>query len=147
MSTLYSDINELFLVGVQDYKLDRLYASATPTSLDEYLIPFMVRGLVKFAKCEQDLSNRDDTTRTFNIDLTDEEKVIIADLMIIEWLTREVNDIKQMNLHIRNKREFDHYAESQNLKEKSVHRIVLREEVDKLIVAYGYNNIDWETLG
>ena len=146
MATPYSSINELFLAGVQDYKLDLLYQSATPTSLDIYLIPFLRRGLINFKSCSKDLANRNDTTRTFNITLTDEEQVILSNLMIIEWLTKEVNDVRQMSLHIQNPSEFKTYAEANNLKEKTAHRNSLREEVDKQITQYTYNNLDWDTL-
>jgi hypothetical protein len=74
--TSYGEIYELFLAVVQDYKIDLLYASSTPT-MEEYLKPFLIRAIAKFSnECNQDLTDRNDTTRTFNIILTDHEKVI-----------------------------------------------------------------------
>jgi hypothetical protein len=145
MGTPYSEINELFLSGIQDYKIDRLFQSSTPSLVDDYILPFMTRGLINFKKCKKDLSNRDNMNKMFNITLDDEEKVILSNLMIVEWLNREVNDILQMKLHL-NDTDFKLHSAAQNLKEKREHLYGLNELVHKQITQYGYNNLDWSTL-
>jgi hypothetical protein len=144
MSTPYSDIFELFLAGMQDYKIDRLYQSATPSLAEDYMKPFLIRGLVNFEKCTKDLSDRNDTTMIFNIVLNDKEKVILSNLMIVEWLRKEVNDILQMKLFL-NDTDFKIHSAANNLKEKREHLNSLREEVDKQMTSYSYGNINWTT--
>lgn len=143
-TTNYSEIFELFLAGIKDYQIDQLY-KVSSTSAEAYMKPFLIKGLINFNKCKQDLENRNDSTKLFNTTLTTEEKVILSNLMIIEWLTKEVNDILQMKLHLQDS-DFKTYSEAQNLKEKRELLNNTREVIDKQITQYGYNNLDWTTL-
>jgi len=144
VATAYNEVFTLFLSGIQDYKIDNLYLSATPTLADAYMCDFLIKGIPYFDNCEQDLENRDDTTRTFNITLTTDEKVILSDLMTVQWLTKEVNDIRQMQLHLSDPKAFKHYAEANNLKEKKDLLGVMQEKADKLMVRYSNKNINWD---
>ena len=144
MATPYSSIFDLFLVSIQDYKIDNLYISS-PTSFETYLKGFLIKGLINFTNCKQDLEDRNDTSNTFNITLTTTEQVILSNLMVIEWLTKEVNDIKQMQLHLQDG-DFKTYAEANNLKEKNALLTSTRENVDRQMNKYSYSNIDWTTL-
>jgi hypothetical protein len=146
LATPYSDIFELFLAGIRDYRIDKLYQSATPLNAEVYMTPFLIKGLVNFNNCTQDLESRDDTTREFSITLTTSEKVILSNLMLIEWATKEIHDILQMNLYL-NDGDFSRHSEAQNLREKRALLDASREAVDKQITQYGYKNIDWTTLG
>jgi hypothetical protein len=145
MGTPFSDINELFLSGVKDYQIDKLY-TASVASAEAYLLPFMIKAITKFKSCKRDLSDRNDSTKQFNQTLTDEDKTILSDLMRIEWLTKETNDILQMRLHLQDA-DFKTYSEAQNLKEKRELLNATRETVDKEITQYSYSNLDWSTLG
>ena len=80
--TPYSEIIDLALISIRDYKLDALYTSS-PTNWATYLKGFLVRGLDNFDNCRQDLDNRNDSTATFNITLTSLEKGIVADYMVL----------------------------------------------------------------
>jgi hypothetical protein len=145
MGTPYSDIFELFLASVRDYKLDDLMEDSQ-SSLETYLKPLLIKAIPNFYDCTQNLEDRNDSTLTFNIDLTTSEKVILSNLLLIEWLTKEVNDVLQMSLHL-NDRDFKTYSESKNLYAKRQHLTMTKEEVEKQITAYGYKNVDWSTLG
>lgn len=144
--TPYCEVFDLFLSGIKDPKIDRLYQSATPTNADVYMTGFLVKSIPSFTNCKKDLENRDDDTRIFNISLNTDEKVILSNLMIIEWLTKEINDIRQITLHLQHS-DAKTYAEANNLKEKSNLRDVTRETSERQIVQYGYKNIDWNMLG
>ena len=144
LSTSYSEIYNLFLSSIKDYKIDRLFESSIPDA-EEYMKPFLIKGLINFDKCKKDLEDRDDERQVFNLVLSTEERVILSNLMVVEWLTREVNDILQMKLHLQD-RDFQVFSSAQNLKEKVNHLNNTREIVDKQITKYGYSNIDWTTL-
>jgi hypothetical protein len=96
--TLYEDIYDLFLITIKDYQLDKL--AATPTNLNNYVEGFLIRGLTHFTNCKQNLEDRNDNTQQFNITLTTKEKVILADLSVIEWLTSKILDVTQFQLHL-----------------------------------------------
>lgn len=147
MSVNYSEIYSLFLSSIKDYKIDRLFKDNDDEGkqAEVYMKPFLIKGLVNFNNCKKNLENRDDTDQVFNDDLSTAEKVILSNLMLIEWLTKEVNDILQMKLHLQDS-DFKTFSSAQNLREKSVHLNNTREVVDKQITQYGYNNLDWSNL-
>ena len=170
MGTNYSEIYSLFVASIKDYKIDKLFRLGLKNQeledleiedidpeieeieeenkfkeFEDYVKPFLIKGLINFKKCKKDLEDRDDTTQVFNETLSTEEKVILSNLMLVEWLTKEVNDILQMKLHLQDS-DFKTFSSAQNLREKSVHLNNTREVVDKQITQYGYNNLDWTVL-
>lgn len=144
MSTSYSSIYELFLAAVRDYQIDRLFNISTE-SAEAYMKSFLIRGLVHFKNCKQNLEDRNDTTQVFNVTLNTNERVILSNLMLVEWLTKEVNDVLQMRLHLQDG-DFKTYSEQSNLRGKIDLLNNTREVVEKQMNQYGYSNLDWSTL-
>ncbi len=144
MSTPYSDVFNLFLTSIQDYRINKLYSQSVE-QMENYLIPFLIKAITNFRKCKADLEDRDDVNKIFNQTLSTDEKVILSNLMIVEWLTKEVNDILGMKLFLQDT-DFKTYSQSQNLKEKRELLTTMKEMVDKQIVQYSYNNFDWSKL-
>lgn len=141
MTTPYSDIYDLFLQQIKDWKLDALY-TADPMDFEVYLEGFLVLSLPSFLEhCDQDLT-RDDSTRIFTETLTDENKVILSMKMTEQWLMKEVQDIRQMNLHVTDK-DFKTFSEAQNLREKSNYLITIRERISQAVTEYSWYNNDW----
>ena len=141
MATLFTDIYDLFLAEVTDYKLDALYATSV-TDFETYLQGFLKRAIPKFTNCAQDLTDVNFTTGTFNITLTLMEQTILSSLMAIEWLNKEIQNVSQINIHL-NDRDFKHHSAAQNLKEKKALKNELREIVSQDMVDYGILNIPW----
>jgi len=144
--TEYSKIFELFLTSVNDYKIDKLYAEDQVDDgdrMETYLTPFLIKSIPTFDKCKKDLEDRDDTTRIFNQDLNTDEKVILSDLMVYEWLKSELNDIRQMRLRLTDDA-FKSYAEANNMKEKSSLLNTMEESADKRIVRYSQKNLNFQ---
>lgn len=133
MTTKYSEIYDLFLLKINDWKLDKLY-TVNPDIFETVLHGYMVVALPQFRNCNQDLS-RDDSLQIFIETLSEENKNIIASLMVEKWLEKEVNDIRQMALHIQDK-DFKTYAEANNLKEKSNHWSRIIEQNSQMLTDY-----------
>ena len=144
MATPYSEVFDLFLASIQDYRINRLYEKSVE-DMENYLIPFLIKAITNFRKCKTDLEDRDDENRIFNQTLSTDEKVILSNLMMVEWLTKEVNDILQMRLYLQDT-DFKTYSQANNLREKRELLITMKEIVDKQIVQYSYNNFDWSKL-
>lgn len=142
MATPYSDVFELFLGSIQDYKINNIYDSSTTEEFEEYLTTFLIKAIPHFYNCQKDLELRDDTLRSFDETLTTNERVILSNLMIVEWLKKETNDLTQMQLHLGDK-DFKSYAEANNLKEKRETMNNSQEDALKLMSKYSQNNIDW----
>lgn len=144
MATAYTEIYDLFLQRVQDYVLDALYVASTPL-FEARLQGWLLNAIPNFQGCVQDLEDRNDSSGTFNITLSTAEKAILSKLMLIEWWDTQINDIRQIMLHI-NVAEAKHYAEGQNLKEKKAAQIADREDVERMITKYQYANLDLTEL-
>lgn len=136
MSTAYSTVFDSFMMKIKDWRLDTLYQASVP-DFETYLIGFLKSAVVMFKKCNQSLS-RDDTAKTFDEDLTDENIELLGKLMVEAWLEKEVQNITQMSLTITDK-DFKHYSEAQNLKEKSARWNEVRERNSQDLVSYGYD--------
>ncbi|ASA22751.1 hypothetical protein [Paenibacillus donghaensis] len=140
MPTPFSKIFERFQQKIQDYTIDQIYMSSVE-AYENYLTGFLKSGLVKFFHCKQDLLSRDDSTREFVVDLTELEQEILGNLMLVEWLEKEVNNIMEMRLAI-SSGDFKRYSESQNLKEKSNLRDKSQENADYLMMQYYLKHMD-----
>jgi hypothetical protein len=116
MSTPYSEVFELFLFNIQDYLIDDMYN----TSVDDfevYSTNFLLKAIPAFSNCQKDLEDRDDTARIFNVTLTLTEKNILANLMTLSWLVKEVNNILEMRNFLISG-DFKAFSAANNLKEK-----------------------------
>lgn len=138
MATLYSSVYELFQSGLKDPMLDRLFQSSV-NNYENYLFPFLIVAMSEFTFCKQNLEDRNDSNKQFNITLTTDEKVILSKLMRKAWLEKEIHDINQMKLHLQDG-DFKTYSEAQNLKEKKDLLIVETELIDKHIGRYDLKN-------
>ena len=91
MATPYSDIYDLALISIQDYVLDK-FAYEDEDNFYLYLQGFLVRSIPKFNNCLKNLQDRNDEQATFNMDLDDDEKDILADWLVIMYLDKEIFD-------------------------------------------------------
>lgn len=144
LGTPYSDIFELFLTSIQDYRINRLYQKSVD-DMEKYLMPFLIKAITRFDRCKKDLEDRDDVNRVFHQDLSTDEKVILSDLMVAEWMTKEVNDIMNMKNFLQDT-DFKTYSQANNLKEKRELLNEIEERVDKRITKYSYKHFDWSKL-
>jgi hypothetical protein len=145
VSTTFEEVYDLFTIVVQDYKLTELYNYSVEHTSDDfttYLQGFLIRAIPRFTYCANSLSYTTTPTAQFTATLTLNEKEILSDLMVVEWFDREINDVTQFNLHL-NDTDFKHYAEGQNLKEKSDRIDRLREKIKQDMTDYEFGNIDW----
>ena len=154
MSVPYSTIFNLFLSSIQDYNINQMYQNDTQNNtqtMEQYIEPWLIKSIPNFTNCQYNLEDRDDVTMIFNpnntpnSDLGTDEQVILSNLMVIEWLKKQINDITQMNLHLQDT-DFKTFAEGQNLTAKTNHKNETTEEVNNLMVRYGYKNLDFSTL-
>jgi len=138
MATPFSTIYDQFMMFVTDYRLNELY-NASVSDFETYLSGFLIPAITDFKNCNQSLSYG---TSIFTETLTEENIKILAMLMKKYWLTKEIDDITQMNLHVTD-RDFRVYSESQNMREKQNRLILELENLSQSLVDYGYDNTDW----
>lgn len=136
MTTSYSDVYDLFTVKIQDWKLEKLY-SISPESFETVLHGYMVVSIAQFKNCDQSLA-RNDSLSVFTETLTEKNKNMLSSIMVEKWLEKEVNDIRQMRLHVQD--DFKTYSEAQNLKEKAYHWSQVIELNSQALVDYSLDN-------
>jgi len=141
MATSFSEVYDLFMQQVTDYRLTDLFETSEP-DFENYLLAWLEYAVAEFTDiCDQDISF-DDGDDAFSVTLTRENKVVLATLMMKYWLQKNVNDITQMNLHITD-RDFKVASEGQNLREKAAYLNIVKEQCSQLLNDYGYKKVDW----
>ena len=134
MPTPFDSIEDLALIAIRDYKIDKLYNHSIE-QFQQYLDGFLLTAIPNFRNCRQSL-DYDIEQRQFNADLSSMEQSILADLWVIEWFNKETNDATQIQNKLQVASAFTSHSASQNLKEKSTYLDKLREGVDLKITQY-----------
>jgi hypothetical protein len=140
MGTSLSEIYDLFMQNVTDYRLIDLFNSSQP-DFENYLEAWLIYAITEFDMCDQSLIY-DDSTKIFLVDLSVTNKAILAKLMVRYWLQKTVNDVTQFNLHVTD-RDFKVASEAQNLREKVTYLNIVKEDCSQLLVNYGYKRVEW----
>lgn len=134
-NTQFEEIYHLFLNSIQDYTIRGLFMNNVEIAQD-MIKTFLIRSIPKFYNCVKDIKNFNLEEDSFNCELDYEEKNILSELMVLNWLDWVINDITQMNLNL-NDTDFKHFSEESNLKQKSEYTDRLREKVNQDMVNYG----------
>ena len=145
MSTLSSEINDLFLMRVKDYRLDSIYNSSGSSAFNIYLEPWILDSIDDFDICNQDLTYVLSTATEegyFTTTLTSKNKNILSQIMVKYWLANSVSNILQMDNLIQD-HDFKTFAQANNLKAKQDYLSAKKEEISQLLVDYDYKNNDW----
>lgn len=141
MATSYDSVYDLALMMIDDYELTRLY-NDSQANFYTYMKGLLILSIPDFHKCKQDLSNRSDSTGTFNVTLTDLEKSILASLMTKYWLKKKINDATQIQNNLQT-RDFKTFSQAENLKEKKNWYMNVVEEINHMITMYVINDSTW----
>ena len=141
-NTSFSEIYDLSMVVIRDYKINLLFDPDDLTAFENFMLGYLKRAISKFTNCEKDIDNTDFSSDEFDVILSIKEQVILADLVVIEWLSSKILDVTQIQLHL-DDASFKHYAESQNLTAKINTREILREVVSQDMTDYGFKNVPW----
>lgn len=143
MGTAVSEIFDMALVSIQDYKLNNLYAkSPRHEEWRNYLYGFLALAVSDFDNCTKSL-NYDAATGYFDSELNNKEKIILSRWIVYEWFVRETNNILQFNNQL-NDNDFKRYSEANNLQQKSEYRDRTREIVMQMMVDYEKELIDYK---
>lgn len=143
-NTTYSEVIELALHILHDYKLDGVIISEDTATLNKVFAPYIkfAAGELENYDVDFDISSRDEERYEFDTSLTDGQQLFVAKLVVIGYLTREVNDVMQMKLHLQTG-DFKTFAERNNLEGKQNLIDNLREEINYKITKRGYKAYTW----
>lgn len=143
-NTTYLDVIEIALHILHDYKLDNAIVTEDTATLNKVFTPYIkiASGELENFDVDFDISQRDDVLYTFLTELTDGQQLFVAKLIVIGYLSREINDIMQMKLHLQTG-DFKTFAERNNLEGKQNLKDILSEEMNYKITKRGYKDFDW----
>lgn len=139
MATPYDDIFGMFLNDIKDKKLVTLLS---PYDLGDTLEDYLGESAdIRFKRCVKDLSDRDDILKQFNVDLTNEEKRILAKGMRLKWLTSNfVANEQLLNARLTTK-DYNVFSPANQLKTLLELEKRFESELKNLITKYLYDNM------
>ena len=133
--TQYSTLYEKCLSKIEDPRLTMLPES----DLESMLHGWMLSAIAKHRKCTNDLSNRDEELKQFNVTLTDLELEILSILMCREWVSGQLNSVVN-TLQVFSGKETKYYSQSSHLAELQALDDKWRLEAQHLSRDYTYTD-------
>lgn len=140
MGTLSSEISDIFLTRISDYRLDTIFNNSGSFVLNSYVEPWLIDAIVEFDICDQDLTYTASTSTiegSFSETLTMENRVIISRIMVKYWMQKTVQDILQISNFLTD-HDFKAFSAAQNLSAKREYLNSLKEELSQLLIDYAY---------
>ena len=138
MATSYEEIYNLAANKITDPEI----ALLLPEDIEELFYGYLISAIPKFHKCKNDLSNRDDELRQFNVDLLDVEKEILAILVVREWLQPQLYSAL-LTKQVFSDKEQKYYSQSSHLSELRALDETLKIDAQKLSRDYTYGNLEY----
>jgi len=146
MATSATEVFDLFLSLVSDYRLDSLYATSGSVALGNYVEPWLLFSISEFEDiCDQSLTyDSTSGSQMFTETLNQKNINVLSQIMVRYWLTKTVQDILQMNNLIQD-HDFSTFSAAQNLREKREYLNMKREEISQLLQDYAYHRNSWSS--
>lgn|SRR5574344_131926 len=138
MATSYEEIYNLAANKITDPEI----ALLLPEDIEELFHGYLISAIPKFRKCKNDLSNRDDELRQFNVDLLDVEKEILAILVVREWLQPQLYSAL-LTKQVFSDKEQKYYSQSSHISELRALDETLKIEAQKLSRDYTYGSLEY----
>ena len=138
MATSYEEIYNLAANKITDPEI----ALLLPEDIEELFYGYLISAIPKFRKCKNDLSNRDDELRQFNVDLLDVEKEILAILVAREWLQPQLYSAL-LTKQVFSDKEQKYYSQSSHISELRALDETLKIEAQKLSRDYTYGSLEY----
>jgi hypothetical protein len=146
MGTNLTEIVDLFLGNIDDYKLNLIYTTSGSITLNTYVEPWLLQSINDFLPvCDQDLTYTSISTTidgSFTETLTQENKVLLAQIMVIYWLERNIQNNLSFNNYLQD-RDFKGFSPANITKSKQDFLNTKREEISQKIVDYSLRKNDW----
>jgi hypothetical protein len=135
--TPYSDIFDIFANKITDYDL----FSLEDDDIEDFCTKYLKSAIVKFKKCKKDLTDRDDSEKTFNLELNDEEIEILAMTMVVQWITPKILNIENIKQNMSTK-DFRLTSQAEHLNRLRDIKKDLKLEITQMLTSYSYNDLD-----
>ncbi|WP_405168522.1 hypothetical protein [Paenibacillus sp. FSL H3-0286] len=137
MATNFEEVYDAFLSQINDAKF------ITIDEDNSLKYRYLLNSIARFPKCKIDLKKRSETG--FDEDLTDQDILILSNLMVIEYLSPKIISLKNLEQTMSTK-DFSMTSQAAHLKQLSDIKKDKQNEVSNLIIDYTYLNSDLRKL-
>jgi len=147
--TSFETVYEQMLVSVEDYQLNSLY-SKNYSAFVSMMVDYIKSGIPEFTECLQSLTystqkstNADGQSETlyyFDQDLTPKEISILSKTLLLRWWERHIQTVTSFENKVPLK-DFKSMEIANGLKQKSIYKYKLKEEISYDIMQYHMANI------
>ena len=138
MATSYDTIDNMFLGKITD----GYFTNLSPEDLQDIIDGYRAIANSRFKKCLK-LKDRDDTSRQYNEDLTDDEVDIQSNFMVLEWIRPQLYNAELIKQSMSTK-DYQIYSEANHLEKIMKLKQDIEAENNRLLVSYTYsiNSLD-----
>ncbi|QWU13397.1 hypothetical protein SAMN04487895_10363 [Paenibacillus sophorae] len=137
MATNFEEVYDAFLSQINDAK----FMNTDEDNLLKYR--YLLNSIARFPKCMVNLKKRSETS--FDEELTDQDILILSNLMVIEYLSPKIISLKNLEQTMSTK-DFSMTSQAAHLKQLSDIKKDKQNEVNKLLIDYTYLNSDLSKL-
>lgn len=134
MSTPFEKVFNSFLSKIED----DLYTSLT-VDIEADLTKLLNGAIVQFDFPKVDVFDKDDVMLQFNVDLSIHEIEILANLMKLEWIKRQLNSVSLLKQMLGDK-DFRLTSQANHLKVLIDLKMETEKEINSLVTKYSYTN-------
>jgi hypothetical protein len=134
MSTPYENLFDSFLSKIED----DLYTNIQ-FDVEADLTKLLNTAIVQFDFPKVNIFDKDDTLQQFNVDLSVHEIEILANLMKLEWIKRQINSVSLLKQMVGDK-DFRLTSQANHLKVLIDLKSETEKEINSLVTKYSYTN-------
>lgn len=142
MATSFEEIYKKFLFKVKAYELQMLLPEQKKEILQIYL-----EGAITlfYRKCKVNLQDIDYDLLQFNETISLEEKNILSEYMVVEWLRPQLLSDELLESRL-NTKDFTEYSTSKLIEQIRAVYNIAQKKSRQLVIDYTYNCMDIEGL-
>lgn len=134
MATPYTTLYNVMLAKLTNYD----YLQYTEEEVYDMIGAYLDPACIKFRVCAQDLFDRSEQFREFNVTLTPLEIDILTNLMVIEYLTANYVNTPSLLKSQMPSKDFSSFSPANHLREIMSVRDTLTKEVSQKMTIYSY---------
>ena len=140
MATTYKELYNSVYSKIKDYDFCEMLESEADDILHDYIRP----AILKFECCNQDLTDRDEETAQFNVDLSDINFEILSNFMVVEYLDATYIRTTMMLKAYMSTTDFHKYDNNNVLAKVIEVRDMYKRENKQLMINYSIRDKDSE---
>lgn len=132
--TSFDDIFDMFFSKIHDSEL----LSMPDDEIDDNLTKFLLSAITNFRSCQRDLNSYDTVAMIFNIDLTLDDINILAELMVYEYINKNIKRIELMKQSLSSK-DYAMYSQANHISALLSLKEAQRVETRRMLREYSYD--------